>query len=230
MSVYASVSGSASESIRRLVFGHGAEGALLPDESLMLLMPTLPMLLIGMVMLSVALQRRGYLPAESETVRLTTPLDTIAAGLSIGAASIHFAVLFEHLEEDFLYGVAFFAMAWFQALWPLAYLVARRRWLAWVGVAGNAAITAVWVISRTVGLPFGPDAMEPQMIGTLDLFATVFQVGLVLVLLPTVAPRVVPALANRTLAAQKGFVLASFGVLTVALLAGVALLEIPGAE
>src|SRR3984885_8474016 len=78
------------------------------------------------------------------------------AALSVGAAAIHFAVIFEHFDEYSLYGVFFLVLAWAQLVWPvvlvtlslltrglptrafLTWTPARtlRLWL-WLGVAGN---------------------------------------------------------------------------------------------
>ena len=44
--------------------------------------------------------------------------------------------------------------------------------LLW-GLALNLALVAVWAISRTRGLPVGPDAFQPEAVGPLDLQSTV---------------------------------------------------------
>ena len=40
------------------------------------------------------------------------------AALSVGAAAIHFAVVFEHFAEYTLYGVFFLVLSWAQLIWP----------------------------------------------------------------------------------------------------------------
>ena len=52
------------------------------------------------------------------------------AALSVGAAAIHFAVVFEHFAEYTLYGVFFLVISWAQVIWPV-FLLGRpsRRWL-----------------------------------------------------------------------------------------------------
>ena len=62
------------------------------------------------------------------------------AALSVGAAAIHFAVVFEHFSEYTLYGVFFLVLSWAQLIWP-AVLVWRpsRPWL-WAGIGGNAIV------------------------------------------------------------------------------------------
>src|ERR1700719_4362671 len=79
------------------------------------------------------------------------------AALSAGAAAIHFAVVFEHFSEYVLYGVFFLIIAWAQAIWAAVVLWRPSRPWLWLGIAGNALIVAVYLASRTTGLPFGPD-------------------------------------------------------------------------
>jgi hypothetical protein len=53
------------------------------------------------------------------------------AALSVGAAAIHFAVIFEHFGESMLYGVFFLVIAWAQLIWAALVLWWRRGRLAW---------------------------------------------------------------------------------------------------
>jgi len=90
------------------------------------------------------------------------------ASLSVGAAAIHFAVIFEHFAEYTLYGVFFLVVAWAQMIWAAVVLWRPSRlWLS-LGIAGNALVLAVYVASRAVGLPVGPDAGHPEPFGGLD--------------------------------------------------------------
>jgi hypothetical protein len=90
------------------------------------------------------------------------------ASLSVGAAAIHFAVVFEHFAEYTLYGVFFLAVAWAQMIWAAVVLWrSSRLWLT-LGIAGNALVLTVYVASRAVGLPVGPDAGHPEPFGGLD--------------------------------------------------------------
>ena len=54
-----------------------------------------------------------------------------------------------------------------------------RRLLAW-GAWGNLAIVALWLTSRLVGLPFGPDRWQPEAIGPKDLLASYDEVAVAL--------------------------------------------------
>jgi hypothetical protein len=101
------------------------------------------------------------------------------AALSVGAAAIHFAVVFEHFDEYTLYGVFFLVISWAQVIWPAALLWRPSRLWLWLGIAGNAIVIAVYVASRTVGLPFGPDLHSPESAGALDVVSCVLEFGLI---------------------------------------------------
>jgi hypothetical protein len=97
------------------------------------------------------------------------------AALSVGAAAIHFAVVFEHFAEYTLYGAFFLVISWAQLIWPAVLLWRPSRPWLWLGIAGNAIIIAVYVASRTVGLPFGPDLHNTESVGALDVVSCVLE-------------------------------------------------------
>jgi hypothetical protein len=101
------------------------------------------------------------------------------AALSVGAAAIHFAVVFEHFAEYTLYGVFFLVISWAQVIWPAVLLWRPSRLWLWLGIAGNAIVIAVYVASRTVGLPFGPDLHNAEAVGALDVVSCVLEFGLI---------------------------------------------------
>src|SRR5499427_10678026 len=101
------------------------------------------------------------------------------AALSVGAAAIHFAVVFEHFAQYALYGVFFLVLAWAQLIWPAVLLWRPSRLWLWLGLTGNAAVLAVYVASRTVGLPFGPDLHHPEQVGALDVMSCVLEFALI---------------------------------------------------
>ena len=101
------------------------------------------------------------------------------AALSVGAAAIHFAVVFEHFADYTLYGVFFLVISWAQLIWPAVLLWRPSRLWLWLGIVGNAIVIAVYVASRTVGLPFGPDLHNAESVGALDVVSCVLEFGLI---------------------------------------------------
>jgi hypothetical protein len=136
---------------------------------------------IGALVIGIALtERRGLLPSRSIAVQDWTGV--LAAGLSVGAAAIHFAVIGEHYAEYPAYGVFFALLAWFQIGWAFAYVVRRDARLAGLAVVVNAGAIVVWVLSRTAGLPIGPEPWTPEAIGPLDTVATALEAAMIAVL------------------------------------------------
>src|ERR1700730_943608 len=101
------------------------------------------------------------------------------AALSVGAAAIHFAVSFEHFSPYALYGAFFLAVAWAQLMGPGVLLWRPSRWWLWRALAGSALILAVYVASRTVGLPIGPDVNHPEPAGALDIVSVILEFALI---------------------------------------------------
>jgi hypothetical protein len=131
-----------------------------------------------------------------------------------GSAAIHFAYAPTHLDEDTAHGIFFLGVAWGQ----LGVAFALSRWRAarapWLVAAGlNAAVAAVWALSRTVGVP-GSDG---ESVGFPDLLATGLEVvalaGALLAVRPALAARPVarlhPAVAGVAALALVGVVSAS---------------------
>lgn len=98
----------------------------------------------------------------------------LLALLSGGAATIHLAAVGAHLN-DYLPFAAFFALiAFLQAAWSVVLLIAPTRHVLIAGAIGNAIVVAIWITSRTVGVPVGPHpGMEPA--GLSDTLVTIFE-------------------------------------------------------
>jgi hypothetical protein len=97
---------------------------------------------------------------------------------SLGAAVIHAAVIGEHFALDAMQGTFFLVAMGCQAAWAMAVIASPRRWVLMAGIAGNLGIVAVWIISRTVGIPLVA-AGEPEAASMLDLVATACEVVVV---------------------------------------------------
>jgi hypothetical protein len=124
--------------------------------------------------------------------------------LSAGAAVVHFAVIPGHWDDYWGQGLFFSVAAVAQLLWALWVVVAPSRLIYLAGAAGNAAIVAMWIVTRTAGVPAGPGAGEREAVEFADTLATAFEVVLVagaLVLARRVAARPVRG-ATSALAAS----------------------------
>ncbi|MBK5308162.1 MAG: hypothetical protein JJD92_15860 [Frankiaceae bacterium] len=100
----------------------------------------------------------------------------VLATAAVGAGLIHLAFVPSHVREYLPLGVAFLAAGVFQVLWGL--LVAVRdspQWLL-VGGALSFVFVAVYLLSRTVGLPLGPEAFEAEAFGASDLLCCALEV------------------------------------------------------
>ena len=114
------------------------------------------------------------------TAERATGLVPWLAGLSAASALIHGAVVPEHFAEFPLFGIFFAVVALSQAFWAIALLGwgPSRPLLRW-SVLLNGGIVLLWAVSRTVGLPIGPDAGTPEAVGAIDVLATIYEVALV---------------------------------------------------
>lgn len=102
-----------------------------------------------------------------------------AAGLSFGAALIHGSVMAAHFREWWLYGLFFAIVTPLQLAWTAGVVrrPSRTRLLS-VGAVGNLLVVGTWALSRTVGMPFGPDAGEAEAVGLKDVLASLDEVAL----------------------------------------------------
>jgi len=105
---------------------------------------------------------------------------TALAVVSLGAAAIHFAVMPAHFKEWWLFGLFFAGLGWFQALWSVGYLLVPARQLAWLAIAVNSATLLLWIWTRTLGLPIGPDSWVPEAVGVPDILAGILELWLVI--------------------------------------------------
>ena len=112
-------------------------------------------------------------------VRSATSWQIGLALTSLAAGAIHFAVTGDHVQAGIAFGLFFAALAWAQVLWAVGILMMPTRLLLAAGAAGNLAVVAIWVVSRTTGLPFGPAAGTAEPVGVADVAATTLELLIV---------------------------------------------------
>jgi hypothetical protein len=107
-----------------------------------------------------------------------------AAILSVVAGLIHLVVAPEHFEEWLGYGL-FFAVATVAQLMYALLLVAWKptRNLLLAGIIGNSLIIGLYLVTRTLGIPFfGPHAGDVEPIGMLDTISKIVELALIVCL------------------------------------------------
>lgn len=70
----------------------------------------------------------------------------------------------------------FVALAWFQTLWAILVIASPHRLLLLLGAVGNGAVVALWAVTRTAGIPLGPNAGVPEAAETVDVLSTVLEI------------------------------------------------------
>jgi hypothetical protein len=114
----------------------------------------------------------GATDRVSRVGRGSMSLRIAAVGLFV-AAVIHAIVIPEHFEEDALFGWFFTVLTVAQL--GLTAVVAYRpdhRTVRYVAL-GSAAVVVLWLMSRTSGIPLGPEPWEAESFGGLDIAATI---------------------------------------------------------
>ncbi len=124
---------------------------------------------------------------RSMTVRLATghpgPVLYAAAALSLAAALTHLWVTPEHFGEWWGYGAFFLVAASAQGLYAPLLVRRHTRTVLLAGIAGNLAIVLLYLLTRTVGIPFfGPEAGEVEGVGFVDVCATASELGIAVAL------------------------------------------------
>lgn len=104
------------------------------------------------------------------------------------AAGIHASVVSEHLEEYWLYGAFFVAVAAFQGVWALAIVQCPTARVAMVGIVASVGVLLLWALSRTAGLPIGPEPWTAEAVGSLDVVSGLAEVAIVALALKITNP------------------------------------------
>jgi hypothetical protein len=102
----------------------------------------------------------------------------IACGLAWAAGLIHVVAAVDHLDEYWLYALFFAVLAAVQFLWGVALYRFPGRGLLVAGAVGSLMVVALWVVSRTSGLPIGPEPGSPEAVGALDSVASADEIAL----------------------------------------------------
>jgi hypothetical protein len=94
---------------------------------------------------------------------------------SVGAGAIHLALGPEHLSEWVVLGTGFYLSGFLQLAWGVLLLRAESRRLLALGALGSVLFIGVWLVSRTTGLPLGPEAGHAEAVGRADLLCVALE-------------------------------------------------------
>lgn len=124
-----------------------------------------------------------------------------AGALVLAAGALHLAQIGPHSDEDPLFGLFFLVVGVLQIVGGL-YLLrplgpgALVRSVAYVGIGGSLLTIAIWLVSRTAGLPFGSEPGTPETVGLADAASGLFEALTALLLLVWLRREFVPIAAG----------------------------------
>jgi hypothetical protein len=124
--------------------------------------------------------------------RVRTSIEPVTAALvalSAAAGMVHLSVASDHFREYFLFGLFFVVVGVTQIAWAALVAVTGPVHLLLTLSLGNALVVALWIASRTTGVPLGPGSGSPEPVGYADVVTTVFEVALVAVALVLLSRR-----------------------------------------
>ena len=170
---------------------------------LMLLMPILPMMLIGTILVVTSLDARGLLGPRRK-VSLQVPLAAIAAGLALSAGAVRGSQFAHGFTADAANLLAL-ATVCFQFGWGFVHFRARSAASATVGMLAAGLAVGAWLVGHVYG-----SGLAGAQVTLSDLFGISFEVALILALVPQVAPSLAARLAERQMKLQRAVVLTGF--------------------
>ena len=188
-----------------MIIDLAAGKSLLSQHAVHLLSVGIPVVMVVLGLGIDALRKSG---ARQSPANLRHRPLLVAAGALVCAALIHVWVAPEHFREAVLYG-AFFAclsVAQLSAAWFVA--AGRSRTVVAAVALGSAAVICLWLVTRVVAIPLGPDAGATESFGVLDVAASVLELVAVAGCLaalrpsprrPKVAAASMPLLGERVL-------------------------------
>jgi hypothetical protein len=98
---------------------------------------------------------------------------------SAAAGFIHAVVTPDHFGEGLAVGLFMLAVTVGQMAVVVAALNRPSRVLWTAAAVANTLVLAIWALSRTTGLPIGPEPWTPEAVGLLDLACAAYEVAIV---------------------------------------------------
>ncbi len=145
----------------------------------------------------------------------------LAAVLSLTAGAVHFGYAPHHLSEDWAHGWFFLLIAAYQCAFAVLIVARPRRWVWASAIIVNVGIIATWVISRTIGLPLGPEALRSEVFSAPDIVSSVVE-GIIILL--AIVALAFPAFLQRPSRERISLRFAALAIGTVAVVLGAIML------
>jgi hypothetical protein len=145
----------------------------------------------------------------------------LAAILSLTASAVHFGYAPHHLSDDWAHGWFFMVIAAYQCLFAVLIVARPRRWVWASAIVVNTGIIVTWLVSRTVGLPFGPEELRSESFSAPDIVSSVIA-GVIIVL--SIVALSFPAVLQRQSHDRISLRFAAFAIGTVAVVLGALML------
>jgi hypothetical protein len=98
----------------------------------------------------------------------------------VASGLIHFAAVPEHWADYRVAALFFVGLGVFQVVWAALIIGRPSRLLYAAGAAASLGTIALWAVSRTSGLPFGPFAGIAERAGRADIISTLIEEALVI--------------------------------------------------
>ncbi|HZB71777.1 MAG TPA: hypothetical protein VE395_06555, partial [Acidimicrobiales bacterium] len=117
---------------------------------------------------------------RADEAEVTGPVGRVVlAALLAGAAGTHFAMAPAHAGEWLAEGLAFAATGWAQVVLALAIVVRPTRRVLGLGILVNLLVLVAYLVSRTTGLPVGPEAGESVGFAFIDVLTAGLELAFV---------------------------------------------------
>ncbi|MEK6918411.1 MAG: hypothetical protein AABW73_00040 [Nanoarchaeota archaeon] len=118
------------------------------------------------------------------------PLLLLTATLSIATGLIHATYIRAHFAEWYLYGWFFITAAMLQIIYGIILIIGARgkkrikrktiMTYYWTAIIGNILIITLYIITRTIGIPLGPQAGVAEGVGVIDIISKILEVGIII--------------------------------------------------
>lgn len=120
--------------------------------------------------------RTGRTTVDLTTLDVATVVRAGVCAALLGSAVVHATVVSEHYEEWPLAGLFFLALQVVEVLLALAVVMAWGPRVAALVALTSIGTVAVWGLSRTVGVPVGPESFRaPEAVGVPDLSCVILE-------------------------------------------------------